>query len=588
MFITRFFIGNISIVILAAIVVLLKKLLKDKITPKFHYYIWSALLLSLIVVLIPNRHMFSAKVNFIAQKITSPTINTLSPSDMPSDWRYEFTEVIDSFNSISSMPIIIIIWVIGALTVIGFYCLGHRKLRMIIHFSEEPSEDIIKIFDDCRKQISVKNNIHLLQSRLVTAPLTFGCKTIYVALPEDMTEKSSQTNIEHILLHELIHIKHRDTWVNFLFCAEQLVYWFNPIVWWAFSQMRRDREVYCDWAVLNIYPTEEERLCYGETLIQSAGKKNSSIIYTANGLFFGKTQIKYRIERIANYKRETRCSQALGRILLVGLSFAVFVQNGVLSAFASDFGLSYQPNQTINITEADYSDLFNEITGCAVIFDTRSNSYLAYNVPMITKRVAPCSTCKIYSAINALEHGFITPKNNTLMWDNINREFPEWNNDQTLRTAIRNSANWYFQALDRHSGADLLEQFYNGIGYGNGCIGNDTAYYWNGSSLRISPLEQTELLVKLYNNEFLFKEDNLDAVKDALYISDYTGNRLYGKTGTGKKDNNDIIGWFVGYVETDNNTYFITVSLQDEANANGKNAAQIAYQICEKLGIQLY
>ncbi len=588
MFLTRFLIGNISNVILAAIVVLLKKLLKDKITPKFHYYIWSALLLSLIVVLIPNRFMFSAKLNTITQEVTSPTINNLSPSDMPSDWRYDFTEIIDSFSSDSSMPILIIIWVVGALAVMGFYYIGHRKLRTIIRFSEAPSDDMIKIFDDCRKQISVKKNIHLILSRLVTAPLTFGCKTIYVALPEDIIEKSSQTDIEHILLHELTHIKHKDTWVNFFFCAEQVVYWFNPIVWWVFSQMRRDREVYCDWAVLNTYPTEEERLCYGETLIQFAGKKNNTIIYTANGLFSSKAQIKYRIERIANYKRETWRSQVLGRMLLVGLSFAALAQNGVLSAFASDFGLSYQPNHTINITEADYSDLFNEISGCAVIFDTQSNAYSAYNVPIITKRVAPCSTCKIYSAINALEHGFITPENNTLMWDHINREFSEWNSDQTLRTAIRNSTNWYFQALDRYSGADMLEQFYNRIGYGNGCIGNDTAYYWNGSSLRISPLEQTELLVKFYNNEFLFKEDNLDAVKDALYISDYNGNRLYGKTGTGKKGSNDVMGWFVGYVETDNNTYFITVCLQDEANANGNNAAEIAYSICDKLGIQLY
>ena len=70
------------------------------------------------------------------------------------------------------------------------------------------------------------------------------------------------------------------------------------------------------------------------------------------------------------------------------------------------------------------------------------------------------------------------------------REFSTWNADQNLKTALRNSVNWYFQLLDGFSGADQLKQFYTSIDYGNSYIGNDTDYYWNGSSLRISPLDR--------------------------------------------------------------------------------------------------
>ena len=51
-------------------------------------------------------------------------------------------------------------------------------------------------------------------------------------------------------------------------------------------------------------------------------------------------------------------------------------------------------------------------------------------------------------------------------------------------------------------------------------------YYWNGSSLRISPLEQVELLEKLYNNEFGFDEANVNAIKDAIFLSDNNGNKF--------------------------------------------------------------
>ncbi len=132
-----------------------------------------------------------------------------------------------------------------------------------------------------------------------------------------------------------------------------------------------------------------------------------------------------------------------------------------------------------------------------------------------------------------------------------------------------------------------MEEFYASIGYGNEYIGGDTSYYWNGSKLKISPLEQVELLIKLYLNEFGFHKENVDTIKDAMFIMDINGNKLYGKTGTGKIGSNDVNGWFIGYVESKANVYFFAVNLQDEANANGNAAAEIAFSIFDEMGIDL-
>ena len=587
MFLSRFLISNLFSVFLVGAILLLKKVLKNRVTLRFHYHIWFALLFSLIVVFAPTSFFESANLNDIAQEITAPTINSDAVADMPNDWRYDFTEMADSFDSIELTTVLSMAWVIGALGVAGFYYMGSRKLRMIKRFSEAPSEEITAVFNDCRKQVSVNCKVHLLQSDMITSPLSFGCRHSYIILPSSILQSSSQGDIEHILLHELTHIKHKDIWVNFWFCAEQVIYWFNPLIWWAFSKMRRDREAYCDWSVLNAYNSDEERLCYGDTLLQFVSMKNNMVIYTANSLFDNKAQIKYRIERIANFKKETRIARFVGCLLVVSLTLAATIQVPVLAVFASDLGLSYEPSHSINMIEQDYSDLFGAVSGCAIIYDMQSDTYDVYNPAAITKRIAPCSTCKIYSAINALEQGVITPSNNTLAWDHQSRDYPTWNADQNLKTALRNSVNWYFQLLDGFAGADELKQFYTSIGYGNGYIGNDTDYYWNGSSLRISPLEQVELLEKLYNNEFGFDEANVNAIKDAIFLSDNNGNKFYGKTGTGKVGSNDVTGWFIGFVEADDNTYFFAISLQDESNASGNNAVQITYAIFEETGIKL-
>ena len=100
MFLSRFLISNLFSVFLVGAILLLKKVLKNRVTLRFHYHIWFALLFSLIVVFAPTSFFESANLNDIAQEITAPTINSDAVADMPNDWRYDFTEMADSFDSI--------------------------------------------------------------------------------------------------------------------------------------------------------------------------------------------------------------------------------------------------------------------------------------------------------------------------------------------------------------------------------------------------------------------------------------------------------------------------------------------------------
>ena len=197
----------------------------------------------------------------------------------------------------------------------------------------------------------------------------------------------------------------------------------------------------------------------------------------------------------------------------------------------------------------------------------------------------PCSTFKIYSALNALEQGIITPENNMLSWDGTEREFDVWNQDHNLYSAMQKSVNWYFQSIDQAAGVEQLSAFYKSIHYGNSVIGNDTTNYWNGSSLKISALEQVELLIKLYTNSWGFNNENIEAVKNAMRLSVSDNTVLYGKSGTGKIGNVDVAGWFVGFEEQAGNTYFFAVYLCDKEGADGTAAMQIATSILNSMNI---
>jgi bla regulator protein BlaR1 len=144
---------------------------------------------------------------------------------------------------------------------------------------------------------------------------------------------------------------------------------------------------------------------------------------------------------------------------------------------------------------------------------------------------------------------------------------------------MRNSVNWYFQNLDSNIGIETLKKYYTKIGYGNLDLSGGISNYWLESSLKISAIEQVELLKAFYSNAFAFNNENIQTVKNALRLSESEGALLSGKTGTGNINGKNISGWFIGYVENSGKTYFFATHIQSDEYSNGSMAAKITLSI---------
>lgn len=62
------------------------------------------------------------------------------------------------------------------------------------------------------------------------------------------------------------------------------------------------------------------------------------------------------------------------------------------------------------------------------------------------RRTLPASTFKVPHALVALETGVVTEKT-VIKWDGTRRDYPVWNRDQTLDSAVKMSAVWVFSAV---------------------------------------------------------------------------------------------------------------------------------------------
>ena len=399
----------------------------------------------------------------------------------------------------------------------------------------------------------------------VKSPVIFGMLKPIILVPYNCVEKMSDSEIKYIILHELSHYKNKDILMNYLMCLFQILYWFNPLVWIIFKQMKIEREIVCDSSVLNMLD-EDNYTDYGMTIIRFVETVPQKRIFALSADMGGsKKHIKMRIEKIASFTKETLWSKLKG-IAIFTMVFAVILSQASVISIAGGYNYFNDKKDNINIINLD--KYFEGYNGSFVLYDMNNDEYTVYNEEKSRERVSPNSTYKIYSALSALENGVITEENSLMNWDGVLRYYDEWNRDLDLYGAMKYSANWYFDKINSINGIENVQNDLIKIGYGNCDFsgGNDC---WLESSLKISPLEQVDILKDFYTNNFGFSQSNIDTVKNSIKILSENDTVLYGKTGTGRIDDKDINGWFVGFVEKGDNVYIFATNIEADENATG-------------------
>ena len=344
------------------------------------------------------------------------------------------------------------------------------------------------------------------------------------------------------------------------------------------------KEMNCDTSVLHMLE-EDAYEDYGNTLISFAEKLSLSPFPFAAGLGGNMKQIKRRIMNIASYEKPTFMKRLKGITAFTLTAVLVLGVSPFVSTYAADRSHYQWNSSSENVSYVDLSSYFGRYDGSFVIYDLENDAWSIHNAAHASLRVSPDSTYKIFDALFGLEEGVITPEDSLIAWNGENYPFATWNADQTLHSAMNASVNWYFQAVDEQLGSAVLHNYMQKIGYGNRNMNSTFSTYWLESSLKISPVEQVELLTKLQSNSFGFAPENINAVKDAICLSTSSSGTLYGKTGTGRVDGQDVNGWFIGFVEVSDNTYFFATNIGADDGASGSNASKITLSILSDMNI---
>ncbi|WP_105617253.1 BlaR1 family beta-lactam sensor/signal transducer [Vallitalea okinawensis] len=563
--------------VLTIIILLIRFISNDRLGAKWYYYIWMLLLIRLMLPI-----GLESKLNQILPSAgyQEKTFEQLVKSNevldlitMPRDYALSIDE-----NSLEfiSQPLFAL-WAVGAiLFILHAICLNLKNWRLLKEKERVDDPSIIRILINCQDRLHIKRDISLLTTSQVHSPALVGIFKPYLLIPKDILNSLSTEQLQHVLLHELIHYKRKDLIVNWVISCLQVLHWFNPIIWHGFRQMRLDRETACDAVVLS-YLKPEKYKDYGATIINLLESTSNTHYFSSVASFLNtKKEMKKRIIMIATFKRvKVRTTLIRSSLFILLGCFTLLTCRGM-----------ELPKKALKVSdlsgevfEEDLEVYFDGYDGSFIMLNLGKDQYHIYNEEKSVTRISPYSTYKYLIALMGLEAGVLRENDTLLGWDGTVYPFNEWNNDHTLASAMTYSVNWYFEEAASRVGKEKITLYMDKIDYGNNDISGGIRDYWNYSSLTISPLEQVEVLKEFYTYKIPFTKHNIDAVKEVLKISEQKGYSLSGKTGTLMMNNQETCGWFIGYVEMDDATYIFATNIEGNNDAGGSKAREITLAI---------
>ena len=291
----------------ACMILLIKLLLKDKLTPKWHFYLWIILMIRLLIPGLPESEI--SLLNSIPVTQVNSIAESTASDNLLNSGRTGYVEGSIVMKSpitgieqkrAFAVPeqrvnILLYGWMTGAalmaIYLAGAYGVFNQRTKKLTLCEDT---EILKLFQECKNETDIKaKNITLRIGG--NTPMLHGVLKPTILIPEGY----SGEELRHILIHELCHYKHRDILINMSCSAFLCVYWFNPIMWLCFYMIRRDLEILCDECAIEITGERKE---YAKILLRTASKRNQ-FIFATTSMQNGEKEVAKRIKHIAYFQK---------------------------------------------------------------------------------------------------------------------------------------------------------------------------------------------------------------------------------------------------------------------------------------------
>lgn len=226
----------------------------------------------------------------------------------------------------------------------------------------------------------------------------------------------------------------------------------------------------------------------------------------------------------------------------------------------------------------------NNLNATVIVENIKTGKKIIYNKKRAKQSFLPASTFKIVNTLIALEERVIQDENEIIKWDGIDKGYAPWNQDQTLVTAFPISCVWFYQELAKRIGNNNYLTYLKKLNYGNRKTGKELTTFWLDGELRISALEQINIIRNIYLEKYNFNSNHYQILKKIMIVDKTEEYLMRAKTGWAMRVEHQI-GWYVGYLETQHGTWLFACNLDIRYNGDQNFRAKLIYKAFQELGI---
>ncbi|OBZ13254.1 M56 family metallopeptidase [Bacillus sp. FJAT-26390] len=445
--------------VLVILIVMIKWMLRNKLQPKWHYFLWFPVVIRLVLPWAPESSYSVYNLLPIKQPLSNEFLsgslydisnryeqrNQLKNNeDSPSGWTLKgssdvtvhsaanvpeqeipaMQSFVNLLSKITLRDMLLFVWLLGVIVLSLITLIAninvYRRIKKQPHVTNPA---VLQVFEQCKRQMSVKQPILLTETDEVPSPAVYGFMKPRILLSRSLIRSMDADQFRYIFNHELAHIKRRDVAMNWLMHVLVILHWFNPIMWVVYARMRADQEIACDALALS-YIHAEQKAAYGQTIINLlehyAGARRYPGLVGLSGNY---KHLKRRILMIKHFKKNSIRLSVLGIVtLLTVCSFSLVNAQGnaQLKETVEVVKLS-QPGggqiQSLTVNTAEEATLvlqkYFNLTGFSLIPDEREVATASYVTTDDSMRVWVGQNNKIIGLNNMMAWKELKKRNGT-------------------------------------------------------------------------------------------------------------------------------------------------------------------------------
>jgi len=161
------------------------------------------------------------------------------------------------------------IWLLGSAVVFAFSMVRvYRFSRLLAAKSDAASQELQAAAVKISRRLELKTIPVISTTSASLSPMVWwaGGK-VRIVIPRALLDQMDPHKWQWILAHELAHVRRRDYLVRWLEWLACVVFWWNPVMWWAQRNLRATEEICCDELVLsNLNPKPKS---YADSLLSA-------------------------------------------------------------------------------------------------------------------------------------------------------------------------------------------------------------------------------------------------------------------------------------------------------------------------------